>query len=170
MDNGLFHLYYGDGKGKTSSAVGLSVRALGRGKAVTFVQFLKDGFSGEIEPLRRLGAVILSGQPGTKFVFQMDDAEKAVVRDWNDRILREAMETPCELLVLDELCTARQFDLVDRDLAMQAVLERPAEREIVITGREPEPWMLEAADYITDMRCRRHPYDAGISARPGIEY
>ena len=135
MDKGLLHLYYGDGKGKTSAAVGLSVRALGRGKAVTFVQFLKDGSSGEIEPLRRLGAVVLSGYPGMKFVFQMDEADKAATLAWNNRILREAAETPCDLLVLDEFCAARQFGLVDSDLAMQAVLERP-ERLRPVSGSE----------------------------------
>ena len=170
MDKGLLHLYYGDGKGKTSAAIGLSVRALGRGKAVTFVQFLKDGSSGEIEPLRRLGAVVLSGYPGMKFVFQMDEAEKAATLAWNNRILREAAETPCDLLVLDELCAARQFGLVDSDLAMQAVLERPAGREVVVTGREPESWILNAADYVTEMCSHRHPYDRGVPAREGIEF
>ena len=170
MEKGLVHLYCGDGKGKTTAAVGLALRALGRGKTVTFVQFLKGGSSGEIAPLRACGAAVLSGQAGTRFVFQMNEEEKAAVRAWNDSLLREAIAGPCDLLVLDELCAARTFDLADKDLAMQAVLSRPQAREIVITGRDPEPWMLEAADYVTEMCCRKHPYASGVSARAGIEY
>ncbi len=170
MEQGLVHLYYGDGKGKTTAAAGLALRALGQGKKVTFVQFLKDGTSGELAPLQNAGAKILAGRPGTKFVFQMDDGEKAQAKEWNDAILKEASESDCDLLVLDELCAARQFDLADPGLCRKTVLEKPAGREVVITGREPEAWMLEAADYITRMQSGRHPYDRGVCARKGIEY
>ncbi len=170
MDKGLVHLYYGEGKGKTTAAMGLALRALGHGKRVVIVQFLKDGASGEIGALRSLGAKILAGAPDTKFVFRMDAEEKDRTRAWNDALLEEAAREDCDLLVLDELCAARQYGLADRTLAQKAVLERPAGREVVITGRTPEEWMLDAADYVTQMRCEKHPYAAGITARKGIEY
>ena len=170
MDKGLVHLYYGEGKGKTTAAMGLALRALGHGKRVVIVQFLKDGASGEIGALRSLGAKILTGAPDTKFVFRMNAEEKDRTRSWNDALLEEAVREDCDLLVLDELCAARQYGLADRTLAQKAVLERPAGREVVITGRTPEEWMLEAADYVTQMRCEKHPYAAGITARKGIEY
>lgn len=73
---GLLHLYYGDGKGKTTAAMGLALRALGSGKRVVIVQFLKGGQSGEIPLLEQLGAVVYRGKAGQKFVFQMNDAER----------------------------------------------------------------------------------------------
>ena len=77
---GLLHLYYGDGKGKTTAAMGLALRALGSGKKVVVLQFLKGGQSGEIPLLEQLGAKIYRGKAGQKFVFQMNEAEKAATR------------------------------------------------------------------------------------------
>lgn len=170
MKTGLIHLYCGDGKGKTTAAAGLALRALGHGKKVVFAQFLKDGTSGEIEGLRNAGALILAGSPGTKFVFQMNDEEKQAAAAENSRILEKAMEADCDLLVLDELCAALACGLADRQTAMKAVLQRPEGREVVVTGRDPEKWLTDAADYITEMRSVRHPYDKGTGAREGIEY
>ena len=84
---GLLHLYYGDGKGKTTAAMGLALRALGSGKKVVVLQFLKGGQSGEIPLLEQLGAKIYRGKAGQKFVFQMNEAEKAATRDLQNRNL-----------------------------------------------------------------------------------
>lgn len=170
MNKGLVHLYYGQGKGKTSAAVGLAVRALGQGLRVVVVQFLKTGTSGELEPLRRLGATVYAGQSVAKFTSQMTDAERTQVTTENNERLQEALTQPCDLLILDEVCAARQKGMLDAALARQAVLERPVGTEVVLTGREPEDWMVEAADYITEMRPHRHPFEQGIPARKGIEY
>lgn len=170
MDKGLVHLYCGDGKGKTTAAMGLALRALGQGMRVVVVQFLKNGTSGELEPLKKLGAAVYSGQPGAKFTFQMNAEEKAQATNENNARLAEALQQPCDLLILDEICAARNSGMVDEALAKQAVLERPQHREVVLTGRNPEAWMVEAADYITEMQPRRHPYEQGIPARKGIEF
>lgn len=170
MDKGLVHLYCGDGKGKTTAAMGLALRALGQGMQVVVVQFLKNGTSGELEPLRNLGATVFSGKPGAKFTFQMNAEEKAQATKENNARLAEALQQPCDLLILDEICAARNSGMLDEALAKQAVLERPQHREVVLTGRNPEAWMAEAADYITEMQPRRHPYEQGIPARKGIEF
>ena len=170
MDKGLVHLYCGDGKGKTTAAMGLALRALGQGMRVVVVQFLKNGTSGELEPLKELGAAVYSGQPGAKFTFQMNAEEKAQATKENNARLAEALQQPCDLLILDEICAARNSGMVDEALAKQAVLERPQHQEVVLTGRNPETWMVEAADYITEMQPRRHPYEQGIPARKGIEF
>ena len=170
MDKGLVHLYCGDGKGKTTAAMGLALRALGQGMRVVVVQFLKNGTSGELDPLKKLGAAVYSGQPGAKFTFQMNAEEKAQATKENNARLAEALQQPCDLLILDEICAARNSGMVDEALAKQAVLERPQHREVVLTGRNPEAWMVEAADYITEMQPRRHPYEQGIPARKGIEF
>ena len=170
MDKGCIQLYYGDGKGKTTAAMGLALRALGQGMRVVVVQFLKNGTSGELEPLKKSGAAVYSGQPGAKFTFQMNAEEKAQATKENNARLAEALQQPCDLLILDEICAARNSGMVDEALAKQAVLERPQHREVVLTGRNPEAWMVEAADYITEMQPRRHPYEQGIPARKGIEF
>ena len=98
---GLLHLYYGDGKGKTTAAMGLALRALGSGKRVVILQFLKGGKSGEIPLLERLGAKVYRGKAGQKFVFQMNDAEKAATRQLQNENLTAAMAEPSDLLILD---------------------------------------------------------------------
>lgn len=85
MKQGLLHLYWGDGKGKTTAAMGLALRALGSGKRVVIVQFLKGGNSGEIPLLAQLGAEIYRGKAGQKFVFQMTPEEKAATRELQTR-------------------------------------------------------------------------------------
>ena len=168
--NGLLHLYYGDGKGKTTAAMGLALRALGSGKTVTILQFLKGGKSGEIPLLEQLGAEIYRGKAGQKFVSQMNDAEKAATRELQDANLRAACARPADLLILDEAGSAWKLDMVDKELLQKAVLERPAGQECVLTAHAAPAWMLDAADYLTEMCCRRHPYQKGIAARKGVEY
>ncbi len=166
---GLVHLYCGDGKGKTTAAVGLALRALGHGCKVTVVEFLKDGTSGEVGPLADLGAAVYAS--GTKgFVCQMSDDQKAEVRLAQTEHLKAALELESDLLVLDEACAAWNLDAVDRDLLKKAVLERPLSCEVVLTGRDPADWMVDAADYITEMRAVRHPYERGLQAREGVEF
>ena len=170
MNKGLVHLYWGEGKGKTTAAFGLALRMLGSGGTVTVVQFLKDGQSSELEPLRKLGATVYSGQAGTGFFSQMSPEERQQVRARHDDHLRRALETDCDLLVLDEACAACRLGMVDEELLRQAVLGRPAGREVVLTGRDPADWMQQVADYSTEMRCHKHPYQKGITARKGVEY
>ena len=167
---GLVHLYYGDGKGKTTAAMGLALRALGSGKRVVVLQFLKGGQSGEIPLLEQLGAKIYRGKAGQKFVFQMNDAEKAETRALQNANLAAAMAEPADLLILDEAGSAWELDMADKALLQQAVLQRPAGQECVLTAHAAPQWMLDAADYVTEMKCRRHPYQKGIAARKGIEY
>ena len=167
---GLLHLYYGDGKGKTTAAMGLALRAMGSGKRVVILQFLKGGKSGEVPLLEQLGAKVYRGKAGQKFVFQMNEAEKEATRQLQNANLTAAMAAPADLLILDEAGSAWELDMVDKALLQKAVLERPAEQECVLTAHAAPLWMLDAADYATEMKCRRHPYQRGISARKGIEY
>lgn len=165
----MLHLYWGDGKGKTTTAMGLALRALGHGRKVAIVQFLKDGTSGEIEPLRRLGAVVYAC-PNAKFTWLMNEEEKAAARCNGTAALRQALEQPCDLLVLDEACAAYENNLVDRDLLRKAAARADAGLEVVLTGRNPADWMQDAANYSTQMRACQHPYTKGVPAREGVEY
>ena len=173
MKTGLFHLYIGDGKGKSTAAIGLALRMLGSGHSVTLVQFLKDGRSSELEPLRKLGAAVFSGNPDgspVKFSFQMTIEEKEFALRLHGLYLKQAAETRPELLILDEACAALETGLLDEQLLRRTVLLRPDGQEIVITGRNPTQWMLKEADYVTEMKCIRHPYQNGIQARYGVEF
>ena len=167
---GLLHLYYGDGKGKTTAAMGLALRAMGSGKRVVILQFLKGGKSGEVPLLEQLGAKVYRGKAGQKFVFQMNEAEKEATRQLQNANLTAAMADPADMLILDEAGSAWELDMVDKALLQKAVLERPAEQECVLTAHAAPQWMLDAADYVTEMKCCRHPYQKGIAARKGIEY
>ena len=97
----MLHLYWGNGKGKTTAAMGLALRALGHGRRVVIVQFLKDGTSGEIAPLRAAGAAVYAC-PNAKFTWLMDEADKAAAREASARALGRALAEPFDLLVLDE--------------------------------------------------------------------
>lgn len=120
--------------------------------------------------MEQLGAKVFRGKAGQKFVSQMNEAEKAATRALQDANLAAAMAEPADLLILDEAGSAWELDMVDPELLQRAVRERPAGQECVLTAHAPVQWMLDAADYVTEMKCRRHPYQKGIAARQGIEY
>lgn len=165
----MVHLYWGDGKGKTTAAMGLALRALGHGRKVVIVQFLKDGSSGEIAGLRSLGATVYAC-PNAKFTWLMQESERAQARENGTAALRKAVATDYDLLILDEACAAWQNDLVDHSLLQQIVEGADTRSEVVLTGRTPAPWMQAGADYSTEMRACKHPYEKGVTAREGIEY
>ncbi|MFR3791701.1 MAG: cob(I)yrinic acid a,c-diamide adenosyltransferase [Blautia massiliensis (ex Durand et al. 2017)] len=165
----MIHLYWGDGKGKTTAAMGLALRALGHGRRVVIVQFLKDGTSGELAPLRRLGAVVYT-RCEAKFTWQMSAEERACAREAFTELLRSADREQADLLVLDEACAVCAADLIDGELLRRVALETGRRAEVVLTGRTPAAWMLESADYSTEMRAHRHPFAQGTAAREGIEY
>ena len=167
---GLLHLYFGDGKGKTTAAMGLALRAMGSGKRVVILQFLKGGKSGEVPLLEQLGAKVHRGKAGQKFVFQMNEAEKAAARAVQNEYLTAALAEPAALLILDEAGSAWELDMVDKNLHRRADLKSPTAQECVLTAHKAPQWMLDAADYSTEMKCCRHPYQKGIKARKGIEY
>lgn len=165
----MIHLYWGDGKGKTTAAMGLALRALGHGRKVVIVQFLKDGSSGEIEPLRRLGVVVYACS-NAQFTWLMNEEEKAAARHNATAALQQALQQPWDLLVLDEACAACENNLVDRELLWQAIARSDAGSEVVLTGRTPADWMQAAADYSTQMRACQHPFTKGLPARESVEY
>ena len=165
----MLHLYWGNGKGKTTAAMGLALRALGHGQRVVIVQFLKDGTSGEIAPLRAAGAAVYAC-PNAKFTWLMDEADKAAAREASARALGQALAEPFDLLVLDEACAALKSGILDEALLRRAVAFAKNGREVVLTGRAPAPWLQEAADYSTEMRAHKHPYADGVAAREGVEY
>lgn len=172
----MIHVYHGEGKGKTTAAAGLALRALGNGIPVVFAQFLKARPSGEIALFSGLpGIRVLRNDTDYGFYKNMTGEQKAAVRRLHDQNISEAWalikEGKCGMLVLDELFAAWQYELVDKK-EIQGLLSMAEEGkfELVMTGRNPAEIFLEKADYITQMKKERHPFDKGIAARKGIEY
>jgi cob(I)alamin adenosyltransferase len=172
---GLVHLYCGDGKGKTTAAVGLILRAAGHGQQVLLIQFLKNGSSGELTILRGLPQVkVLTGHPSTAFSHVMNAQEKTEALRLHAGQLAEAAAAcrsqAVELLVLDEVFGAIQAGLLPAEQVLDLLAHKPETVEVVLTGRDPGREFLEQADYISEIACVRHPYQRGINAREGIEY
>ncbi len=169
---GLVHLYCGDGKGKTTAAVGLAVRAAGAWKKVRFVQFLKNGNSSELAPLRLCGAETLVCEKPHGFIWTMTEAEKAQAAADYTELLVGAFEDAddLDLLILDEAVGAAGCGMIPEEELLRLIKERPESLEVVMTGRDPSPALQDAADYITEMKKIRHPFDKGVNARKGIEY
>ena len=174
-EKGLIHIYYGGGKGKTTAAAGLALRAAGRGLKVWFVQFLKSSDSGEITELRSLpGVTVLRGKGTCKFASAMDDSERENARNIHDEHLACAVKAArageCSLLVLDEVIDAYTLGLLEPEPLLELLRDKPPELELVLTGHSLPEELAEHADYITEMRKLRHPYDSGVAAREGVEY
>lgn len=171
---GLVHLYCGDGKGKTTAAMGLAVRQVGYGGKVVIAQFLKDGTSSECRALVKMENVtMLSAHPARKFSFQMNEEEKQRTAEAIRRTFQAATDFAvregANLLVLDEACAAIGCGFLEEDAVLTFLDGRPEGMEVVLTGRNPSERLQERADYITEMVKRRHPFDKGIAAREGIE-
>ena len=173
---GLIHIYYGDGKGKTTAALGLALRAAGCGKKVVIVQFLKDWKCGEFDSLALLPNVtVFRGTPsGGKFIKDMNEAERLETKTSHDECLINAIERiyaeKCDMLILDEAVDAYDLGVLDKMLFDKLIYSKPDSLELVLTGHKPESWMIEKADYVTEMVKRKHPYDEGVCARHGIEF
>ena len=175
MDRGLIHLYTGDGKGKTTAALGLLLRAHGSGMRTVFAQFLKGRDTGEIKALEKLGDVTVLRSTREFGFFTLESEEnKLEIVSQNNRILSEAYRLAntgeCDLLVLDEICAAYSNNALDKELVDSLIKDKPLELELVLTGREAPELMIEYADYVTEFVKHKHPYDNGIVARRGIEY
>ena len=173
-NSGLVHLYCGDGKGKTTAAVGLAVRHSGRGGKVVFAQFLKDGTSGECRVLAKLGVTVLAANPVGKFSFRMTEEEKAetaaALGRTFDAATGFAVRERATLLVLDEICAAVNCGFLPEKTLTEFLESRPDSLEVVLTGRDPSENLQVHADYITEMKKRRHPFDEGVAAREGIKF
>ena len=169
---GLIHLYCGDGKGKTTAAVGLAVRASGAGKRVIFTQFFKDGSSSEVEALKTLPCIrTIHAQTVKGFYRSMTPQQREQAREDYTALFRQvAAGKDADLLILDEIVSACNRGVVPETLVTDFLRSKPAELEVVLTGRNPSPALMELADYITEMRKLRHPYDRGVAARRGIEF
>jgi cob(I)alamin adenosyltransferase len=169
---GYVQIYTGDGKGKTTAALGLALRALGHDLRVAVLQFMKaDPMWGEIVMLRRLGVEVQQcGLDHWVIKGEATDEDLAAAAQGFGRARDLVMGGEYDVVVLDELVTALFFKLVPLGDVLALLRDRPPHVELVLTGRRAPEELLAAADLVTEMVARTHYYDAGVEAREGIEY
>lgn len=171
----MIHMYTGDGKGKTTAAVGLAVRMAGCGKPVLFCRFLKNRASGELAALQQLAEItVLDCGEVQGFVPQMEERERERVSRQQaqafSRACAQVLSGRYALAVMDEALWLPELGILPAE-ELTALLETlPSGVELVLTGGSPENPLLDRADYVTEMRKRRHPFDRGVGARRGIEF
>lgn len=172
---GLIHIYTGDGKGKTTSAIGLATRALGGGMKVCYVSFHKRpelfGYT-EMDSLRTLGAKVINlakGHPHLDSSIKRETMETEV----NEGLLmlKELIKNEeFDLLILDEILISVRDHYIGEDLLIDFVRNKPQFLELVMTGRGATPALIDLADYVSYVEKVKHPFDRSIQSRKGIEY
>ena len=173
---GLVHVYTGDGKGKTTASVGLGVRCSGREKYVAMFQFLKNTPSSELYSIKKLDPyfkVFRNEKFAQKFIEEMNEAEarnmqKAMLNLFDDAMSYMRNEK-CDLIILDEIFVCIKYKIISENILISLIKNKPAHIELVLTGRGASERIMSMADYVTEMKCLKHPYEKGISFRDGIE-
>lgn len=171
----LKHIYYGDGKGKTTAAVGITVRAAGSKLKVLFVQFLKTEFSGERHILSHTENVTLTFCPlELKFTFDMTEQEKhqtsVIFKGIFDRSVKMALTQKYDMVVFDEIFEVINAGMISEGEVFEFIANAPTSMEIIMTGHNPSEKFIQIADYVTEFKKIKHPYDRGITGRIGVEF
>ena len=165
-------VHTGDGKGKTTAAIGTAFRAVGVGFRVKMIQFIKGSWDyGELHSAKKLENFEIVPM-GEGFTWETKDRERDVAiaaRAWD--ACRDAIEKDeHDLLIFDEINNAIAYDYLDVGVVIEALKKKPKDMHIILTGRDAKAELIEVADLVTEMRAIKHPFDAGIYAQRGIEY
>ena len=168
---GFVQVYTGDGKGKTTAALGLALRAAGAGLRVYFGQFIKNADYSEIKALARFADCITVRQFGRGCFLLTEPApeDRAAARRALEGLSEALTSGDYDLVIADEANVAVALGLIEPDDLVALIDQRPEQVELVLTGRGAPDAVLARADLVTEMRCVRHYYDRGVLARQGIE-
>ncbi|MDF2522926.1 MAG: cob(I)yrinic acid a,c-diamide adenosyltransferase [Clostridiales bacterium] len=173
---GLVHIYTGNGKGKTTTAVGLGIRAYGAGLKVLMVQFLKGSETGELEVIKNLapGFKLLRQEKIKGFIWNMNDEEKKALKSATEDTFKSALEASIsgewEMLIMDEIMGALSNGLISEDEVVNLIKNKSEGLEVVMTGRNAPKELVDLADYVSEIQPVKHPFEKGIPARRGIEF
>jgi len=173
LKKGLVQVYTGDGKGKTSAAFGLALRAVGRGFKVYIIQFIKGGFDyGELYIVEKIPNLKLASFGRGRFVTEVPPSEE------DSKLAREALELAkkvvksgeYDVVVLDEVNVALNLKMISLGEVIDLIKNKPKHVELILTGRYAPVQIIDAADLVTEMREVKHPYAQGVPPRKGIEF
>jgi len=173
LEKGLVQVYTGDGKGKTSAAFGLALRAIGRGLKVYVIQFIKGGFDyGELHVVDKLADMKLEAFGRGKFITEVSPSgEDAKLAQKALKLATKVVkEGEYDIVILDEANVALNMKLIKIDDVLKLIKTKPKHVELILTGRNAPPKLIEVADLVTEMREVKHPYMKGVQPRKGIEY
>ena len=167
---GKIHIYTGDGKGKTTAALGLALRAVGAGYRVYIVQFLKGQDYSELKSLKPIKEITVKRFGEKTFIHKVGtNPDKLAAQQafaWSKKILNSGR---FDLVILDEVFLATFFKLIKVSEVVKLIKKKPKNVELVLTGRKASPQIVKLADYVTEMKEIKHPYQKGLLARKGIE-
>lgn len=171
---GYIHIYCGDGKGKTTTGMGLCSRAAGYGYKVLIYQFMKDNSTSERKTLAKSENItFVDGLQQEKFSFQMNEQEKQERKAFYEQqfalLTEKAQKEDYDVLFLDELIYTIRAGLFDEKILLDYLEKKPQKLEIILTGQNPSEKLLELADYVSEIKKVKHPFDRGLAARVGIE-
>lgn len=173
---GLIHIYTGEGKGKSTASFGLVIRALGHEKKVGVFSFLKDSKTiyGEMKAFERLFPELIyvrfeNKSPLFDKSVTIEDLKKSVTESF-DRAMKIIAEKNLDLVVFDELNACLKYELLDKTKVLDFLKKRPVKMEVVFTGRDAIQELIDIADYVTEMKMIKHPFNSGIKARKGVEF
>ena len=173
MTKGILAVFTGNGKGKTTSALGLAFRALGHGHKVCVIQFIKGNWiSGEQIFAKSLSPLLDFHVMGKGFTWQSDNLEEDTAlaqKAWNFAV-QTIEQNQHHLVILDELTYLVRYNMISEQELVQALTRRPAEMHVVVTGRHASEGLLGLADLVTEMVEIKHPYAAGIAAQKGFDF
>jgi cob(I)alamin adenosyltransferase len=174
MKKGLIHIYTGNGKGKTTAAVGLTIRAVGRGMKVLFIQCLKSTKSGEIEFMNKNDDIEVYRSKDIKgFIWDMNDEQKKHLKKTTQEAFKyfkdNLQNEKWDMIVFDEVMGAISNDLISTVELINVLINKPDKIEIVLTGRNAPKELINLADYVSEINPIKHPAENGIPARKGIE-
>ena len=168
----MLQIYTGNGKGKTTASLGLGLRAVGAGKKVLLIQFLKDGKSSEIKVIKKIKNFEVKSFGKKGFVSKDNLIEKdydLAMQGFN--FAKESIKSKkYDLIVLDEINTANYFDLIKTEDLINLIKKIPSKMELILTGRKASKELIQIADLVTEMKEIKHYYIKGIKSRKGIEF
>ena len=171
MEKGYIHIYTGTGKGKTTAALGLALRAAGYGYKTYIGQFMKGSHYGELTSLKKIKEIDIEQFGGDKCITidQVDEKQKEFARKGLCRIKEVLQKKDYQIVVMDEICVTIWFGLIAEQEVIEVLNSKPSNVELILTGRNASDTLLEHADLITDMDEVLHYYASGVEARQGIE-
>lgn len=179
MENGLTQIFYGNGKGKTTSALGTALRACGNGYKVHLVQFMKNGANsleeqipGEIKSLNNFNTFTFKRFGlGNWYVKGRNDEEHRTLANEALSHLFNSFNQDYDIIIADEILYTVQLGLLNQSQVIDLIKSKPKDKELILTGSHiPFPEIFEHADLVTEVKKVKHPYDSGVQARKGIEY